>query len=180
MDIREDTIQSVGLHLTSQECVIGYARCTISTRKILMVDKLIERTINESTGEVTTHTYTRDVDTPRRKPRDKDFWRSRPGAMKELLRRKLRPSELNVLLWMASDCEWQNRVEIKRQELERELGLSRKQVYNALEGLRKQGLIIFNDTRSVCWIEPTICWRGYSEKLSAARAEYMQKLAAGE
>ena len=150
---------------------------TIPTRKLTMPDQLIREFTDHTTGEIVREYFRRDDDSDKKKkPRDKNFVRARPQALKAFLELNLPSAATRVLLWLATDCSWENYCEVDRAELMARLHLSRKTVWLALATLEKHDLIIFNDQRSKCWIEPTLCWKGYTEKLSAACALYQQRL----
>jgi hypothetical protein len=124
---------------------------------------------DEETGEVVRNHYTPADDKPPRKPRDKNFFRMRPFALKDLARLTLSASELRCLLWLISECSWANQVDIARAALQQELSLSRATVWKALTELENRKLLHFtNQERSKAWIDPRLCWRGHTEALPAA------------
>lgn len=150
---------------------------TIPTRKLTMPDQLIREYTDTETGERVREYFRRDDDSDKKKkPRDKNFVRARPQALQAFLELRLPNAAQTILLWLAAGCTWENYCEVDRAELMSRLKLSRKTVWLALDTLEKQDLIIFNEQRSKCWIEPTLCWKGYTEKLAAACALYQQRL----
>lgn len=76
------------------------------------------------------------------------------------------------MLWLAAGCRWENQVDVDKAEICRRLSISKTTLWKALVGLQGRDLLIVNNQGTLGWIEPSLCWKGYSEKLPAAIAHF--------
>lgn len=130
--------------------------------------------LNKETGDLTETYFTEQK---KRHNKEKDWYASKMDASKQLGQLKLGGGEFRVLHTLIGLCNWNNKVYISRARLGREVGITRKTCYLALQRLLSYGIIMNDDDNKDVWyIDPQYCWRGKTDTWQKARDLYRQGL----